>query len=57
MKAVIFARVSSKDQEEGHSIDAQTAKMQNYCTQKGFNVAKAYQEQKAQQLASASSLR
>ena len=43
MKAIIFARVSSKDQEEGHSADAQTAKMQNYCIQKGFNVAKAYQ--------------
>ena len=31
MKAVIFARVSSKEREEGHSIDAQIAKLQAYC--------------------------
>jgi site-specific DNA recombinase len=43
MKAVIFARVSSKEQEEGHSIDAQTAKLQGYCERKGYNIAKLYQ--------------
>ena len=42
MKAVIFSRVSSKEQEEGHSIDAQTAKLQAYCLKKGFNVAKVF---------------
>ena len=30
MKAVIFARVSSKEQEEGHSLDAQISKLREY---------------------------
>ncbi|PIR37097.1 MAG: hypothetical protein COV35_10890 [Alphaproteobacteria bacterium CG11_big_fil_rev_8_21_14_0_20_39_49] len=42
MKAVIFSRVSSKEQEEGHSIDAQTSKLQAYCQRKGFNVAQTF---------------
>ena len=28
MKAIILARVSTKEQEEGHSIDAQIARLQ-----------------------------
>ncbi len=43
MKAVIFARVSSKDQEIGHSIDAQTAKLQAYCQRLSYDIAKTYQ--------------
>jgi site-specific DNA recombinase len=43
MKAVIFTRVSSKDQADGHSIDAQTAKLKTYCLNKGFNATKLYQ--------------
>ncbi|MDA0782714.1 MAG: recombinase family protein [Rickettsiales bacterium] len=43
MKAVIFSRVSSKDQETGHSIDAQTVKLKAYCERLGYDIAKTYQ--------------
>lgn len=35
-KAVIFTRVSSKEQEEGHSLNAQLKRLQEYC--KKFNL-------------------
>jgi DNA invertase Pin-like site-specific DNA recombinase len=36
-KAVILARVSTKDQEEyGHSLPAQTQKLREYAQRKGF---------------------
>ena len=31
MKAVLFARVSSREQEQGASIDAQMATIYDYC--------------------------
>jgi DNA invertase Pin-like site-specific DNA recombinase len=34
MKAIILSRVSSKDQEEGYSIAAQTEKLKEYCQRK-----------------------
>jgi site-specific DNA recombinase len=43
MKAIIFARVSTKEQmQEGHSIPAQVGKMRQYCAAKGFEIKKEY---------------
>lgn len=43
MKAVIFARVSSKDQEEGQSIPSQVRRLTEYALKKGFEIDKTYQ--------------
>ncbi|MCB1215554.1 MAG: recombinase family protein [Deltaproteobacteria bacterium] len=43
MKAVILARVSSHEQEQGHSIKAQVDRLQEYCKRKGLEVIKAFQ--------------
>ncbi len=40
MKAVIFARVSSLEQRDNNSLDAQIFKMKEYCTRKGFEIIK-----------------
>ncbi len=40
MKAVILARVSTKEQEEGHSIDAQVHRLEDHANRKGFTVIK-----------------
>ena len=43
MKAVIYARVSSREQEEtGYSLESQEALLKDYAVQKGFTVAKVY---------------
>ena len=42
MKAVILARVSTKEQEEGHSIDAQINRLRNYCERKELEVIKEF---------------
>ena len=42
MKAVILARVSSKEQEEGHSLDAQINRLQEYCRRKELNVINTF---------------
>lgn len=42
MKAVILARVSTQEQEEGHSIDAQLRRLQEYAVKKGLQVLKTY---------------
>jgi DNA invertase Pin-like site-specific DNA recombinase len=34
MKAIILARVSTKEQEEGHSIAAQWLRLVDYCARK-----------------------
>jgi site-specific DNA recombinase len=36
MKAVILIRVSSKDQEDNYSLDAQSERLKEYCERKGF---------------------
>ncbi len=36
MKAVIFARVSTKDQEDGHSLDAQIQSCFEYAIKKAL---------------------
>ena len=43
MKAIILSRVSSKDQEEGYSIAAQTEKLREYCQRKGLDVIKVFE--------------
>lgn len=42
MKAVIFARVSSKEQEDGHSLDAQIQSCFECAIKKGFKVAEQF---------------
>ena len=37
-QAVIFARVSTKEQEPGASLDAQKAAMEDYCVKKGLKI-------------------
>ena len=41
-KAVIFARVSSREQEMGQSIDAQLQNLRSYCKRQMFSVIKEY---------------
>ena len=36
MKAIILARVSTKEQEEGHSIAAQRQRLVEYCARKAL---------------------
>jgi len=43
MKAIILARVSTKEQEEGHSIAAQRLRLVDYCVRKGLKVIKTYE--------------
>lgn len=43
MKAVILARVSTKDQEEGHSLPAQIARLNDYAKRRNFEVIKTFQ--------------
>ncbi|MBM2821234.1 MAG: recombinase [Candidatus Berkelbacteria bacterium] len=42
MKAVILARVSTQEQEEGHSIDAQLRRLQEYADKKELQVLKTF---------------
>lgn len=43
MKAIIFARVSSKDQEGGQSIPAQVRRLTEYALKKNFQIDGTYQ--------------
>lgn len=43
MKAVILARVSTKEQEEGHSIAAQKQRLADYCERKGLEVIRTFE--------------
>ena len=42
MKAIILARVSTKEQEEGHSIKAQLNRLNDYCKNKELEVMKEF---------------
>jgi site-specific DNA recombinase len=42
MKAIIFARVSSKEQEDGHSLDAQIQSCFKYAINKGLKVTEQF---------------
>ena len=41
-KAVIFVRVSSREQKEGYSIDAQLTRLRTYCERKNLEVIKEF---------------
>ena len=43
MKAIILARVSTKEQEEGHSIAAQRQRLLDHCARKGLEVVKTFE--------------
>lgn len=43
MKAIILARVSTKEQEEGHSIAAQRQRLVEHCQRKGLDVLKVFE--------------
>lgn len=43
MKAVILTRVSTKEQEEGHSLPAQNTRLLGYCKRKSLDVVKTFQ--------------
>lgn len=43
MKAIVLARVSTKEQEEGHSIAAQRQRLLDYCARKGLEVVKIFE--------------
>ena len=42
MDAVILARVSSREQENGHSIDAQIMRLREYCARLGLPIIKEF---------------
>jgi hypothetical protein len=42
MKAVIFTRVSSVGQEDGVSLDAQEAKLLDYCREKSLDILETF---------------
>lgn len=43
MKAIIFARVSSKEQEDGQSIPAQVRRLTEYALRKNFTIDSTFQ--------------
>ena len=43
MKAVILTRVSTKEQEEGHSLPAQNTRLCGYAKRKGLTIIKTFQ--------------
>ncbi len=43
MKAIILARVSTKEQEEGHSIGAQRQRLADHCARKGLDVIRTFE--------------
>ena len=43
MKAIIFARVSSKDQEDGQSIPSQVRRLTEYALKKNFKIESTFQ--------------
>lgn len=57
MQCVIYARVSSKEQEkEGYSIPAQIDLLTNYAKNKGFEIAKIFSESETARKAGLSGL-
>ena len=43
-KTIIYARVSSKEQEKGYSIPAQLKFLRDYASEKEYKVAKEFKE-------------
>ncbi len=42
-KAILLARVSSKEQEDGYSIDAQKHRLNSYCVRKDFEILRIFE--------------
>jgi site-specific DNA recombinase len=42
MKAVILSRVSTNEQQDGHSIAAQQARLREYCKRKNLDIIKEF---------------
>jgi len=42
-KAIILSRVSSREQEEGYSIEAQKHRLQEYCTRRSLEIIKVFE--------------
>lgn len=42
MKAVLFARVSTQEQTQGHSIEAQIERLREYCKRKNLTILKEF---------------
>ena len=40
--AVLWVRVSSREQKEGYSLDAQEDRLKSYCTQRGLTIVKQF---------------
>ena len=45
MKAVAYIRVSSQDQIDGHSLEAQERAIQEYCRTRGWKLVAIYREE------------
>ena len=43
MKAIILARVSSKEQQEGYSIQTQTEQLSQYCSRNDLEIINIFQ--------------
>lgn len=43
MKAVILCRISTREQQEGHSIKAQRKRLEEYCQKKDLDVIRAFE--------------
>ena len=42
MQAVVLARVSTKEQEEGHSLSAQLNRLHDYCNRRGLDIIQEF---------------
>ncbi|WP_425362878.1 recombinase family protein [Candidatus Tisiphia endosymbiont of Hybos culiciformis] len=42
IKAIILSRVSSKDQEEGYSLEVQKDRLEKYCERKGLHIIQSF---------------
>jgi site-specific DNA recombinase len=45
MRAALYVRVSSKEQVQGYSLDAQTRAIESYCTQHDYEVVARYRDE------------
>ncbi|UCM85516.1 MAG: hypothetical protein LF885_06000 [Rickettsia endosymbiont of Culicoides impunctatus] len=42
VKAIILSRVSSKDQEEGYSLEVRKDRLEKYCERKGLHIIQTF---------------
>ena len=41
-EAIILSRVSSKDQEDGYSLEVQTERLERYCQRRGMRILEKF---------------